>query len=123
MSTPARVPKRPPLRDGRVLAPRGASLGRTTGARRAGTTDLEAPPLSGTEWGRLQRGWGTNPEGRGAGSAVHTTAAAGELSVCGLGTVLGGDSSSAVPACPAFEARTVSSVEGCAAWVLWEPFL
>lgn len=57
MSTPARVPERPPLRDGRVPAPRGASLGRTTRARLAGTTDLEAPS-SGTEWGRLLRGCG-----------------------------------------------------------------
>lgn len=84
MSTPARVPKRPPLRDGRVLAPRGASLGRTTRARLAGTTDLEAPPLFRNGVGAPAAGLGgTNPEGRGAGAVVHTTAAAGgALSEC-----------------------------------------
>lgn len=100
MSAPARVPKCPPLRDGRVLAPRGAALGRTTGARRAGTTDLEAPPplpeLSGGGCSGAQES--ARRDGGVGGGPYHCGGGGSSLSVRGPGAVGGDSSRCAVPA-------------------------
>lgn len=78
--------------------------------------------------GAAAPGLGDQPRGTGVGAAVHTTAVARgkSLSVHGLGAAPGAVREPAPaglgwPSC--VRQRTESSVEGCAAWVLWEPFL